>query len=87
MPSKKHHPHMQSVEDANRFGFDWPGSDGTVPSAHVQVTRVSSIERSNGAYKVITIAAEHGDELHVYIAPRGKMRIFRQGVELKEVAK
>ncbi len=58
------------------FGFQW---------GPVEVQRISAVERTNGCYRVLRVAAEHGPALDLYISPSGRsIRVFRNGVELKE---
>ena len=87
---------LLSADEANRFGFDWPSDrvfkvgDKVPPfepqhkqGAHVQVTRTSTIDRGKkGVWRVLTIKTER-DELNIYIAPKGGMRVFRKLIELK----
>jgi hypothetical protein len=47
-------------------------------AAHLQAIRMSSIGRSNGEYRVLQVLTEH-TELHLYVSPTGRVRVFEQG--------
>ncbi len=59
------------------YGFTW---------GPVSVERTAVFEHSNGPYRVLRVVApEVGRSVEIYISPTGRsMRVFRNGVELKE---
>jgi hypothetical protein len=57
---------------ARRFGFVW---------GQVMVSRLCEITRKNGMYRVIRV-----NDLEIYVSPSGRTRVFKNHVELKEVA-
>lgn len=56
------------------FGFEW---------GPAVVERIAAIERSHGCYRILRVATDYV-QLEIYISPGGrKLRIFRNGEELK----
>ena len=79
---------MQPANQANQFGFDWPQTSfGKRINARIQVVRMSSIDRSNGEYRVVQVLTPLA-ELHIYVSPTGRVRVFEEGKgEMKHVPK
>ena len=75
---------MLELEDAERFGFEWPDTEtltGT-RSPRIQVTRCTSITRRNGEYRVVRVQSKR-ETLEVYVSPTGLLRVFKEGAELQ----
>jgi hypothetical protein len=58
---------LPDVGEITRWGFRW---------GPAEISRSCTLTRSNGDYRVLTIATEAHKTLHVYISPTGRLRVF-----------
>lgn len=66
------------LANADRFGFDWPASEG---EAHVQATRSFAVRWKGRTYRYVTVRTAT-DSVDVRVAPGGSIRVTRDGREL-----